>query len=148
MKNFESSFFESLVESSAISKADVTALKRAIKRQNPHFVDDVLARNFKGSNEDRHEALAKRYAKSFARELSQSNTGKFKFSDRLLKTDLKHNLVIEPELTLSLQPQPVAVESMAQHKEKSEPVHKPTPPKLAPLPPLARPKKQKDDFEF
>lgn len=150
MKTFESSFFESLVELSAISKADVTALKRAIKRQNPHFVDDVLARNFKGSSDNKHARLAERYAKSFARELSQSDAGKFTFSDRLLKTDLKHDLKDAPALPV--------MEKQALHKTpKLEPTatkterpplkllnHKSVP---APMPPL-RPKKQKDDFEF
>lgn len=147
MKTFESSFFESLVESSAISKADVTALKRAIKRQNPHFVDDVLARNFKGSSDNKHARLAERYAKSFARELSKSDAGKFTFSDRLLKTDLKHELKDVPAL-------PVIEKQALRKTPKLEPTapkteRPPLNPKSVPAPmtPL-RPKKQKDDFEF
>lgn len=150
MKNFESSFFESLVELSAISKADVTALKRAIKRQNPHFVDDVLARNFKGSSDNKHARLAERYAKSFARELSQSAAGKFTFSDRLLKTDLKHDLKDAPALPVmekQARRKPPELEPTAPKTERSP--LKPLNPKSvsAPTTPF-RPKKQKDDFEF
>lgn len=150
MKTFESSFFESLVESSAISKADVTTLKRAIKRKNPHFVDDVLARNFKGSSDNKHARLAERYAKSFARELSQSDAGKFTFSDRLLKTDLKHDLkdvTVLPVMEKQALRKPPNLESTAPKTDR--PPLKPLNPKSvsAPTTPF-RSKKQKDDFEF
>ena len=89
-KDFETNFFETLVDLHKIDKSEIASLKTAIKRKNPNFVKDVTSRNFKGASDNNISQIAEAYAKSFSRELEKSNSGKFTFSKRLLQTDLKN----------------------------------------------------------
>lgn len=93
---FEREFYKALVDNETVSKPLLPKLKRAIKRQNSNFIEDVLKHNFKDSNKTMEQA-ANDYAKSFAREVNISKTNKIEFSKRILRTDLKESKIIEPE---------------------------------------------------
>lgn len=93
---FEQEFYKALVDNKTVSKPLLPKLKRAIKRQNSNFIEDVLKHNFKDSNKTMEQA-ANDYAKSFAREVNISKTNKIEFSKRILRTDLKESKIIEPE---------------------------------------------------
>lgn len=152
-ENFETSFFNALVEDKAIAKDEVKKLKSAIKRQNPNFVDDVKSHNFKGHPEEELPKLAKQYAKSFARELTKSNRGQFAFSDRLLKTDLKPHVeppTLEKQIVKEQHTPKQTHQVPKTEKPELEPINpKPYAARIPRSEPRVAPKpKRNDDFEF